>query len=318
MRFLFLILSVSLLAATPAKKIETYVVTEAAFTQPVQLIGTLKAHREALLTAGSSGILTHVFVSEGAKVKKGQILARIDSDSNKRKSLGDSRITLENKKKRLARVKKLYEQGDLSLKDLEEAQNELASAQNSTHQIEHDLSHTEFTAPFDGTCGLFRGEVGTQLKAGDPVIAVYDTSSFSVYFSVPESLLGELKIGQKIKVKNQEASLTSFENRLNAKNHLAYAKAKLGQCEGCIIGSKVPVELALHADKKILSVPSEAVFLKNSNSYVYKVVDKKAVLTAVKTGERAKKQIAILEGLNVGDTLILRGQSRISHDDPVY
>jgi membrane fusion protein (multidrug efflux system) len=317
MRFLFLIYSLSLWSIEP-KKVETYVVSKTAFTQPIQLVGTLKAHREAVLTAGTSGILTHIFVREGVKVKKGKLLARLDDDSNKRKSLADSKITLENKKKRLARVKKLYQQGDLSLKDLEEAQNDLASAQNSTHQIEHELSNTEFTAPFDGQCGLFRAEIGSYISAGSPVVAVYDVSSFGVYFSVPESLLSELKIGQKIKVKDYEATLTSFENRLNPKNYLAYAKAKLDKCPNCTIGSKVPVQLSLQGDKKMLAVPSEAVFLKNAQSYVYKVVDKKAILTPVKTGERAKKQIAILEGLTVGDVIILRGQSRISNDDPVY
>lgn len=317
MRILFLVFSVSLWAIEP-KKIETYAVQETAFTQPIKLVGTLKAYREAILTAGTSGILTHVFVEEGARVKKGQILAGLDNESNKRKSLADSKITLDNKKKRLARVKKLYQQGDLSLKDLEEAQNDLASAQNSTHQIEHELAGTEFKAPFNGQCGLFRAEVGSYISTGSPVVAVYDTSSFGVYFSVPENLLSELKVGQKIKVKNHEATLTSFENRLDSKNHLAYAKAKLDQCPDCTIGSKVSVELSLQGDKKMLSVPSEAVFLKNANSFVYRVVNKKAVLTPVTTGERAKKQIAILNGLNIGDIVILRGHGRISNDDPVY
>ncbi|MEI6790575.1 MAG: hypothetical protein WCK42_05280, partial [Myxococcaceae bacterium] len=71
-------------------------------------------------------------------------------------------------------------------------------------------------------------------------------------------------------------------------------------------------------EQKQISIPSEAVFLKNSNSYVYKIVNKKAILTPVQTGERAKKQISILSGLIVGDTIILRGQSRIQNDDPVH
>ncbi len=317
MRILFFLLSLCLYAAEP-KKVETYTVQETAFTQPVQLVGTLKAHREAILTAGASGILTHVFAEEGAPVKKGQILAALDNESALRKSLKDSKISLDNKKTRLKRVQKLHEQGDLSLKDVEEAQNELADAQKNYHQIEHELASTEFKAPFNGQCGLFRSEIGSYVASGSAVVAVYDTSYFTVYFSVPESLLSELQIGQKLKIKNQQATLSSLENRLDAKTHLAYAKARLDKCPGCIIGAKVPVEIALKAEQKLIAVPSEAVFLKNSVSYVYKVVNKKAVLTPVKTGERAKKQIAILSGLQIGDVVILRGQSRISHDDPVY
>lgn len=317
MRFLFVLLSLSIWAAEP-KRVETYTIKSSSFKQPLQLVGTLKAHREAVLTSANAGILTHIFVKEGARVKKGQILAALDNESSLRKSLSDSRISSNNKKTRLERVKKLHEQGDLSLKDLEEAQNELADAQKNYHQIEHDLANTEFKAPFNGECGLFRAEVGTYIQSGSPIVAVYDTQSFSVYFSVPESLLAELKIGQKIKIKNQEAILSSFENRLDTKTHLAQAKATLEKCPACVIGAKVPVLLELKSEQKHISIPHEAVFLKNGSSYVYKVVNKKAILTPVQTGERAKKQIAILAGLLEGDVVILRGQSRIQNDDPVY
>ena len=317
MRFLAMLCSFFLWAAEP-KKVETYTVQATFFKQPVQLVGTLKAHREALLTAPSAGVLTRVFVKEGARVKKGQILASLDNESSLRKSLSDTLISVKNKKTRLERVQKLYEQDDLSLKDLEEAQNELAEARRNYHRIEHELANTEFKAPFDGECGLFRAEVGTYVQAASPIVAVYDTSSFGVYFSVPENMLGELKVGQKLKIKNHEAILSSFENRLDSKNHLAYAKASLEKCPGCVIGAKVPVELEFKTEQNLISVPSEAVFLKNSNSYVYKIINKKAILTPVKTGERAKKKIAILEGLKTGEQIILRGQSRISNDDPVY
>ncbi|MEI6805526.1 MAG: efflux RND transporter periplasmic adaptor subunit [Myxococcaceae bacterium] len=317
MRFLFVLLSFSLNAAEP-KKVETYTVQAASFKQPIQLVGTLKAHREAILTAGTSGILTHIFVKEGALVQKDQILAALDNESSLRKSLGDTKVRLYNKKKRLKRIDQLQKQGDLSLKDLEDAQNELADTQKSYHDLEHQLSNTEFKAPFKGQCGLFKAEVGSHVASGSVVVAVYDTSSFSVSFSVPENLLSELKIGQKIKVQNNEAVLSSFENRLDPKTHTAHAKATLNKCPACVIGAKVPVLFELQSEQKIVSIPSEAVFLKNASPYVYKIVNQKAVLTPVKTGERAKKQIAVLEGLKTGDVVILRGQSRIQHDDPVH
>lgn len=320
MRLLFsaYLVSLSLWAASEPKKVETYTVGNKPFVQTVQLIGTLKAHKEAVLTAAQSGILTHIFVQEGSKVKKGQVLASLDQESSFRKSFVDGQISLKNKKAKLERAKKLHAQGDFSLKDLEDAQNDFADAQKSYHQLEHQVSNSEFVAPFSGECGLFRAEVGSHIQSGTPVVAVYDTSSFYVYFSVPENLLSELKIGQQILVKNQVAILSSIENRLNPKTQLAYAKATLAQCPGCLIGAKVSLELKLEQPQSAISVPVESVFIKNSNSYVYRVVNKKSVLTAVKTGLRSKQQIAISSGLKAGDLIILRGQSRIFNDDPVY
>ncbi|MES2503411.1 MAG: efflux RND transporter periplasmic adaptor subunit [Myxococcota bacterium] len=290
------------------QKVETFTVSNKGFEQKISLIGTIKAHREAILTAPAAGILTHIFAPEGTHVKKDQLLAEMESDGL-RKSLTDTKSVVKAKRERLSRLKKLHDLGDISLKDLEDAKADLATA-------EHELEGSKFKAPFAGECGLYRAEVGSHLKSGDPVVAIYDISSLLAYFSVPENLLTKLKIGQKLNVKNQSATLTSFENRLNPKTQLAYAKASIAKCSDCIIGAKVPVELIF--ESTALSVPSESIFLKNGASNVYRVVGKKAVLTPVTVGDRAGKQTSIQKGLKAGDVVILRGQSRIQNDDPVY
>ena len=65
------------------------------------------------------------------------------------KNLFDGTLTLHIIKFKCLKCKKEF-------LDLEEAQNELADAQKSYHQTEHELAKTEFKAPFDGQCGLFR------------------------------------------------------------------------------------------------------------------------------------------------------------------
>jgi membrane fusion protein (multidrug efflux system) len=296
-------------------KVETYTVKAEPFKEKVSLIGTLKAKREAVLTAPASGILTQIFVSEGSKVKKGQLLAEMDTEGLKT-SLSDLRISVKNKRSRLARVKTLYKQGDLSLKDLEDAQTDLASTERNYHDLEHKLHDAQFKAPFAGECGVFRAETGAQVQSGSPVVAVYDTSELLVYFSVPENLLKRLQLGQSIWVKEHEAKLSSLENRLNPKTNQAYAKATLSKCDNCLIGSKIPVELKFSG--QALSIPAESVFIRDKKSYVFRVIEGKAQQTPVTTGTRSNKQIAILSGLAAGDIVILRGQSKISHDDSVY
>ncbi len=314
MKLFFLFALAMNLIAAPIK-VETYTVKAEPFKENVSLIGTLKAKREAVLTAPSSGILTQIFASEGAKVKKGQVLAEMDTQGLKT-SLADLQISVKNKRARLTRVKTLYKQGDLSLKDLEDAQTDLASTERNYHELEHRLRDAQFKAPFAGECGLFRAETGAQVQSGSPIVAVYDTTELLVYFSVPENLLQRLKLGQTVWVKNNEATLSSLENRLNPKTNQAYAKATLTKCEGCMIGSKIPVELKF--SENAISVPAESVFIRDKKSYVFKIVGAKAKLTPVTTGTRSNKQIAILSGLAAGDIIILRGQSKISHDDTVH
>ncbi|MBH1988991.1 MAG: efflux RND transporter periplasmic adaptor subunit [Myxococcaceae bacterium] len=313
----FLLFGLAAQAELPPKKIELFRVSSAPFVQTIALIGTLKAKQEVVLISKASGILSPV-TPEGSQVKKGALLARLDQDSSLRKSLQDASTQLKNQKNKLERAQKLYHQGDFSLKDLESAQNDFASTRKSYRELEFRLSDSELRAPFNGTCGLFRAEAGSYVSAGSAIVTVYDAQSFTLYFSVPESLLPSMRIGLPVSVQGNSGRITSFENRLNPQTQVAYAKAELDSCTGCTIGTKVSVSIALPNKTHSISAPLESVFLKGGTSYVYRVVHQKALLTPVKTGERSKNRIEILSGLKMGDEIVLRGTRRLNHDDSVY
>ena len=300
--------------ATP-HKVETIKVSNQKFEEKITLIGTLKAKQESVLMAPYAGVLDKILVQEGEKVKKGQLLAEMQNGLRK-KTLSAAVIAVRNKHSALKRVKKLKLQGDLSLKDLENAQNDLASTEKALHDAEQRLAESQFRAPFDGICGNFRNEVGAYLQLGVPVVALYDSSFYLVDFSVPEKLLSRLKKGQKLRVKNQAATLSSFESLLDPKTHLAHAKAVLPKCQSCVAGSRVPVEFRF--EENSLSVPVETVFLRDGKSHVFRVYNQKALLTPVEIGARSQKKIAILSGLKSGEEIILRGQKKIQHDDSVH
>src|SRR3989338_1698771 len=220
---LFFLLCLGIHAAP--KKIEIYELSKESFQKPISLVGTIKAHREAMLTAQSSGLLSEIRVHEGARVKKGQILAIIDVDSHLRHSVRDAEVSVQNKQKRLERVKKLQASGDMSLQELEEAQSDYAEASKNLHRLKHELAQTEMRAPFDGECGVFRVQAGSQVQSGTPVVAVYDSKALDVTFSVSEDLLKQIKVGQKIEVQGHGAMIKSLERRLDSKSHLALARA---------------------------------------------------------------------------------------------
>jgi membrane fusion protein (multidrug efflux system) len=77
------------------------------------------------------------------------------------------------------------------------------------------------------------------------------------------------------------------------------------------------VSLALEERASALVIPEEALIPKGDQQMVFKVVDGKVVAATVVTGLRTRGQVEILQGLEVGETVITAGQIKVRPGMPV-
>ena len=103
---------------------------------------------------------------------------------------------------------------------------------------------------------------------------------------------------------------------LDDETHMCPAYVQIN-CDNCIVGSNVDVELVTSEKQAVIVIPFESIFLRNGNSFVYLVKDSKADLTSVEPGIREKEQVEITSGLIKGDIVIIKGQARLYPDIPV-
>ncbi|MCB9224060.1 MAG: efflux RND transporter periplasmic adaptor subunit [Crocinitomicaceae bacterium] len=190
------------------------ILTEILYTE-VSATGTINPMETVTVGTQVSGEITDVYVDYNDKVKKGQLLARLDT-RNLRSSLDESRanvekseIMVEQTKRSLDREKELYEKGissDLSLEQAQDAYNNavasLKIAKIQLNKMSVNLGYAEIISPIDGIVISKDIEVGQTVAAtfATPTLfsIVHDLSMMKIEASVDEADIGKVKKGQHV------------------------------------------------------------------------------------------------------------------------
>jgi len=184
------------------------------------------------------------------------------------------------------------------------------NAQKEYAKAKIELDNMRFYAPFDGIVGAYKKREGSQVNQGEPIVSVYDPASLVVDFDIPCSNLTSLNEGQKVYVLGKKYRLTHMQKMLDEDTHMCPADVDI-TCEDCLIGKTAPVNLVVMEKKNTIVIPLQALFLRDAKPAVYIVKEGKVQLLSVKTGVKQTDTIEVVEGLEVGQQLIIKGQDRL-------
>jgi membrane fusion protein (multidrug efflux system) len=204
----------------------------------------------------------------------------------------------------------------ISKQALEEKKAQWIDAQKRLSLAKIELDKSRFIAPFEGIVGVYKITPGSQVAEGESIVTLYDPTDVMVEFDIPGSLLHQLKDGQQVYVNGKSFPITHIQKMIDPETHMSGASVHFS-CKNCFIGETVDVDLALTEHRNVIVIPTEALFLKNGQSFVYTVVDNKVTLKPVILGIREKEMVEIIDGIQTGEQLILRGQARLYPNAPV-
>lgn len=295
-------------ASMPKKVVEVETIHPQTIREIIRLIGIVQAKHQVTLTARLDGILDQI-VPSGTFVRKGDVIARLSNKPSRRvyESARQSEL-LEAEK--YARAKDLYHKKIISKAAFEAAHKHLLDAKKTTSLAEKELEGSEYTAPFDGLVGVYKVREGSQVSVGDEIVTLYDPSRLIVTFDVPEAILPRLRKDQRLFVEGKGTSLSSFQKFIDPETHMAPAEAELK--EGPYVpGGNVDVDIILEEKQNALAIPFEAYFLRDGKAHVYKVVEKKTKLTAIRIGIQEKNRLEVVEGLKEGDQIVSVNPTRL-------
>ncbi len=172
--------------------------------------GIAKAGDKIELSFRSSGIISKVNVSKGQKVKKGDLIAKLDNvEANLAyeqtiSALNSAKSAMNTAKSELDRMKSLYEKGSKSLSEYEKTKN---SYQNALSQYESakrnkgiqatQLSYGVITAPKDGLIADTEGGVGERVSAGHQFAILNAGDQMKIEVGLPENVVNTVKTGMK-------------------------------------------------------------------------------------------------------------------------
>lgn len=271
-------------------------------------IGTIKSEQSTMLIAKSRGILDGL-ISSGRRVKKGELIAKIDNkdvERNYKLSQEVEKIA----KLQYDRLNQLYKKGAMTKNAVEQKESEWMEQQKKMSDAKIALDQINIQAPFDGIVGVFKVREGSQVQEGDPIVNFYDPSSTIVEFDVPVSIVGLIQDGNPVFINKKRYALTHIQKMLDEETHMSPAYVKI-QCDNCIIGTTVNVDLVVKEKKSVIVIPHESVFLREGKTFVYVMKNNQAALVPVELGIREKESVEIISGLNEGDAVIIRGQARL-------
>ena len=291
--------------------------------QPTELVdginisGSLIPNEEVNLSFETSGKITGIFFEEGSKVKKGQVLAKIN-DAPLQAQLKKLEAQYQSTEDRLARQKALYEKEAVSKEAYQEAEANFNKLQADIEECRAKLDQTELKAPFDGIIGLRQVSVGAYASPSISVATLTNTEKLKVEFAIPERYAGVLQNGAKLTFTVEgidevfPAQVYATNSKVDQGTRTYLVRAIYDNSKGKLVpGRYVSVTLNTRTFDNALAVPSEAIISEMGIDKVFLYKAGKAIPQEITKGLRTDAMVQVLSGLNVGDTVITSGTMQL-------
>ena len=175
--------------------------------------GKLLPSEQSKLAFEIPGKINLINVDIGDEVKKGQILAALDSREASAQ-LGQAKAKYDLAKQVLARYKDLRSQGHISIQDLDNANSEELIAKSQYDFYKVKFGQTKLLAPFDGFIQNRFLDTGSVINGGVPIIEILDSTNVKAHISIPITYTDNLKIGDKYSFKIGNKEVRGYLERL--------------------------------------------------------------------------------------------------------
>ena len=307
--------------------VEVAKVEVARLTDDTQAVGSLRSRRGVVLKPEVSGRITRLNFSDGQRVKKGQLLVQLDDQlpqAQIQQSLAELSIAQANQK----RNQELVAQNFVSQRSLDESNANLQVAQARLALSQASAARLKILAPFDGIAGIRQVNVGDYLKDGADVVNIEDIDAIFVDFRLPERFQAKVTRGQTAIINVDALPGRKYSAKIQAIDPLIDANGRSVGVRGCIDNRQLQLRPGMFArvnavcgvrqDARV--IPEEAIVPQGGKQFVIKVVpgDTPQSFTSqrveVKLGLRSPGKVEVLDGLALGDTVVVAGQQRVQRD----
>ena len=283
------------------------------------LVGTIEASEQYALASKVSGEVLEIYAENGAELKKGDKIARLDNQ----KQIDAAKYTLEQAEAQAKaasdarnRLASLQASGDISTQDFEaaDAQAKAAEAQVKAAKLNYDtqVEFATITAPADGVLQNSILVKDAMIPQGTQIASLMGNGKQQLVFSATEELMKNLSLGQEVKVeKGQEqytGSITEISGVMNAQTGLFTVKANL-ENSSLPEGSRVKLTVTKDSRTGVNLLPLSVIYYDNGSHYVYLLEKGEGENGTIKKqfielGLQGEEKVEILSGLSEKDLVV--------------
>jgi membrane fusion protein (multidrug efflux system) len=297
-------------------------------------VGSLEAVQGVIVTAELSGKVERIGFEPGTKVKTGELLVQQDiSAENAQLRAAEANLTLANID--LERKRKLLAQRTISRSEYDNAEAQFKQAAAQADTIRAAVKKKTIRAPFDGRLGIRLVNMGQVLKEGDPIVSLQSIDPIFVNFSLPQQQLAQVTSGLTVQVTTDALPGQVVDGKITAINPQVDTATRNIQMQATVAnpeerlrpGMFVNVAVVLPARKDVLAIPATAVLYAPYSDSVFVVEEKKEEKKGqpgqvvrqkfVRLGEKKGDYVAVVSGLEEGDTVVSTGVFKLRNGQSV-
>ena len=287
--------------------------------QPVPLvteiaaIGTGQARRAVAVRAEVAGRLAEVTVVSGQRVTAGQVLARLESESEDI-AMSRAELVLRDAEAQYERVTRLRSAGSASEIQLASAELALRQAELAFRQSEFELERRVIRAPIDGLAGIVELGRGDQIAPADTLTRIDDRAQILIDFSIPERFVSLLELGSPVDVTplaRPELTLTgqiaAIENRVDPATRAIRLQAAIANDDDTLrSGMAFSIRMRFQGDT-YPAVDPLAIQWSADGAFVWVARQDQAVRVPIRIVQRSARQVLVHADFEPGDLVVTEG-----------
>ncbi len=235
-----------------------------------------------------------MIVSSGKSVKKGEVVARLDT-TDLHANIDAAKVSLNTLLKSHKRTRALYRVKGASIEQLQKEESQIAALRAKLASLENQLSYATITAPVDGVVAKAYAAEGDVSMPGKPLLQISAQQGFSLLVRTPQDIAPVSVIFE---------SKTYPLHALNATFHgLKEYKASVPGMQGLTAGERVEVSVVIFDDMGV-KLPFDALLNRNGKSYILVVQGKQAVVKEVHIVQSGEEGV-VVSGVPKGVKIVI-------------
>ena len=300
------------------------------FSHFLNFQGSLDTDQNVVIYPELPGLLKDIYVKQGDKVKKGQIIAKI-SDNGLTDQLEQLKLQRNLAKTTFERQKKLWDQKIGSEIQYLQAETNFKGLEKKISQMRDQEGKTRILAPFDGTIDDVIADIGSNLAPGlTPILRIINIEQMKVSAEIPEIHIPYIKQNKNVKIyvpildKQILGKISSVGNFINPNNRSFSIEIKLlNKSNELKPNMTVSLEINDYQNKSAILIPSEDILEdEEGNFYVYKLVidsneNYKSNKVMIQKGKSYNNMTEIKSGLEENDLIIDDGLRQVEDEQIV-
>ena len=324
----------------PAVTVQTMVVAPVTIADSSEYLATLKSRHSTALNPQVEGQVTNVFVKSGDRVAAGEPIMQIDPLKQQAQVMSQEAAhaaqssNVDLAKIQAERAKKLFDAGVISKQDYDQAQTNLNTAQQQNKSLDAQvreqqvqLRYYRVTAPTAGVVGDVPVRVGDRVTVSTLLTTIDQAGSLELYINVPVERSKDLKLGQTVNVLDGngavavESRIDFISPEVDSNSQSILVKATVRNSSGALRNAQFTRARIIWGVHQGPALPVLAVSRINGQFFVFVVEGSGKSLVArqriLRLGELTNNLYPVLDGLKLGDRVVVQGAQNLTDGDKV-